>query len=113
MNDKLLKFSRDQWEHWQPVVRESLARSGFEKAAIDWICRDMVVRWQRLPPSNEGAVFVTMAEHAAEVQMAADAVQAANNEKLEAFAHIVLDLEIDLYYAINPPSGGTRLRLVA
>jgi hypothetical protein len=109
----ILRFSCDGWATWHVTVREALVRTGFDDKAIQWICRDMATRWQGLPPSKDGPVFTTTETHAGEVQRACDAVQELNNESLLALAHIVLDLEIDLYYALNPPSGGTRLRLAA
>jgi hypothetical protein len=113
VSDKFLSFSRGAWGRLEEAVRKKLALSGFDKSTIDWVCRDMAVRWNRLPPSKDGPVVTTLEEHAGEVQRAVNAVQAANNETLLEFANMMLDLEIDLYYSLYPPRGGTRLRLVA
>lgn len=108
----ILRVSGDAWDEWEPAVREKLSRSGFDATAINWVCHDMAPRWRRLPASNEVAISTTE-EHADAVSSAVEAVQSMNNETNLEFANMVLDLEIDLYYALNPPQGGTKLRLVA
>lgn len=111
--DNLLGFSRGDWSNWEASIRESLSRSGFDKPAIDWICRDMAGRWLGLSPANPLAVAAVPPEHAAAAQVVADAVQARNNRMLLEMVNIIIDIEIDLYYAMHPPTGGRRLRLVA
>jgi hypothetical protein len=93
-------------------VRQKLAWSGFDKGAIDWIAGDLAARWHRLPLAD-GVGIATTAEHADAVKHGLDTLQASNDHTFLALSNIIVDLEIALYYAIHPPTGGTRLRLVA
>jgi hypothetical protein len=108
-------FCRDEWERFEQAVREKLAFSGFDTAVIEWICGNMAPRWKNshLPLNSDLPVAATTEKDAEAVQSAVNSLQAANDLKLLALANLIVNLEIDLYYAINPPSGGTRLRLAA
>lgn len=107
-----LTFSGDEWPQWEAAISRKLANSGFNSEAIAWICGDLGARWKRLPPDRPIAI-ATREETADAVRSAAHNVNQAKNETLMEFVNMVLDLEIDLFYALHPPTGGTRLRLAA
>jgi hypothetical protein len=108
-------FCRNEWVRFEHAVREKLAFSGFDTAVIEWICDDMAPRWKnsQLPLNSGLPVAITTEKDAEAVQMAVNTLQAANDLKLFALANVIVNLELDLYYTLNPPPGGTRLRLVA
>lgn len=112
MSEKFLSYSRGTWDQWESAIRQKLAYSGFDKGAVDWIANDLAARWHRLPLAD-GVIIATTAEHADAVKLALDALQATNDLTFLSLTNVIIDLEIELYYSLHQPFGGTRLRLVA
>jgi len=73
----------------------------------------MAPRWLNSHLPLSGPAAITTEKDAEAVQLAVNRLQAENDIRLYALADMIVTIEIDLYDALHPPTGGTRLRLAA